>query len=107
MHKGVMFMIEELLKRASILREYNYSYSSQTSEHASVTAVSGVAYAEWIYDAKIYLEINYPGMDFTNDFADAGRHAIGSGISYLDTMEGILLAVQKAEANGFLVPIKK
>ncbi|WP_042345353.1 hypothetical protein [Bacillus massiliigorillae] len=99
-------MIEELLKRVSILREYNYSYSSQTSEHASVTAVSGVAFAEWIYDAKIYLEVNYSGTDFMSDFAEAGRQAIGSEIKYLDTMEGILLAVKKAEANGLLVPIK-
>ncbi|MEH6944716.1 hypothetical protein [Bacillus sp. JJ722] len=99
-------MIEDLLKRVSILREYNYSYSSQTSAHASVTAVSGVAFAEWIYDAKIYLEVNYPGTDFTTDFADAGRKAIGNEIKYLDTMEGILLAVKKAENNGLLVPTK-
>lgn len=84
-------MLEKLIREGEEVRK------TCTKQGMAGEFVDGEDYEKWITKGILFMERTYPNETITKRFVEASKNASGQSVSRLDTMLGILKALNEYE----------
>lgn len=83
-----------------ILKGEDVKNRNYISNGSSPSYIKGSEYEKWISECQGVLEVFYSDHPLKNKFIAASNRAVGNGLSYYDTMKGVLEALKSMEEMG-------
>ncbi|PFB01855.1 TIR domain-containing protein [Priestia megaterium] len=86
-----------------ILKGEDVKTGNYISNVSSPSYIKGPEYENWISECQGVLEAFYSSHPLKNKFFEASKGAVGQGLSYYDTMQGVLKALESMEEMGISI----